>query len=48
MTAAQLSEKLSADEQDIFRLMLHLSANDGNIDMAEKLPISESEFAYIK
>ena len=48
ITQAQLAEKLGADEQDIFRLMLHLSANDSSIKAEDKADITEIGFAYIK
>ena len=47
-TAAQLAEKLGAEEQDMFRLMLHLSANDSSIKLEDKADITEIGFAYIK
>jgi len=48
MTSRELAAELDAEPEDVFRLMLHLSANDKAVSMKEGRPISESSFAAVK
>ncbi len=48
MTACEMAKQLDSEPEDIFRLMLHLAANDEELRMKEAAPISESSFAVIK
>ncbi len=45
MNAAALAAELGAEAEDVFRLLRHLAANDPQMQMREKAPIWESEFA---
>ena len=45
MTAGELAAKLGADESDVFRLMLHLCANDPRLTLTYGDPVEETLFA---
>ena len=45
MTAEEIADRLGAPPDDVFRLMLHLSANDPQMVMREEDPIWKSSFA---
>ena len=45
MTAGDLAAKLGADESDVFRLMLHLCANDPRLTLEYRDPVEETVFS---
>ena len=45
MTAKDLAAQLGADESDVFRLMLHLCANDPRLTLTYKDPVEETVFS---
>ena len=45
MTACEIADELNADAEDVFRLMLHLSANDDAVDIQVSDEIADSSFA---
>ena len=45
MTAVEIADSLGARPDDVFRLMLHLAANDPRVMMREEEPVWESTFA---
>ena len=47
MTAQELAGKLDAAESDVFRLMLHLAANDDRFELNYAKPVSETTFRAI-
>ena len=46
-TARELAAELGAESEDVFRLMLHLAANDDAIEMREADSVAESGFAAL-